>query len=325
MKTTFPPQRFVQHTPRIGTVVCCLMLLGSLHKLEAIPATFTPVSPYSVTVNIYAYDQKTGVTDGSGGASSFSPGGGTFSGTNTPDFLSIPPAVILTNNPPFAGNYVDPNSSISFNPAGNPTFSGMMLYLNNPYTQPEELRIDWHASYLVLTSGSVPNVSVTISGNCDNYYAVAGEETIIGTNTLGNYSEYTAGPLNNSFTTSPLGPGPWYGVSLNGSFGVTIPLNFTAGLPLEGGSVMYVMGYFDLVVDPGTLQVQISTVPPPALGIGTYSNEPVVFFPTATGTNYNLQMTTNLLTGAWVTVTNGIPFSGVLITNAPSPAFFRLQ
>jgi alpha-tubulin suppressor-like RCC1 family protein len=69
----------------------------------------------------------------------------------------------------------------------------------------------------------------------------------------------------------------------------------------------------------------IVTVPPPALGISTYSNLPVIFFPTATGTTYVLQMTTNLASGNWVTVTNGIPFSGLQITNAPSPAFFRLQ
>jgi hypothetical protein len=36
-------------------------------------------------------------------------------------------------------------------------------------------------------------------------------------------------------------------------------------------------------------------------------------------------MTTNLTSGNWVTVTNGIPFSGVQITNAPGTAFFRLH
>lgn len=65
---------------------------------------------------------------------------------------------------------------------------------------------------------------------------------------------------------------------------------------------------------------------PPALGISTYSGDlPTVFFPTATGTNFVLQMTTNLTSPNWVTVTNGVPFSGVEITNPPSNAFFRLQ
>lgn len=64
---------------------------------------------------------------------------------------------------------------------------------------------------------------------------------------------------------------------------------------------------------------------PPALAISTYSNQPAVFFPTATGTNFVLQMTTNLASGNWVSVTNGIPISGLIITNPPAAAFFRLQ
>jgi sugar lactone lactonase YvrE len=66
--------------------------------------------------------------------------------------------------------------------------------------------------------------------------------------------------------------------------------------------------------------------PAPALGISTYSGQPAVFFPTATGTNYVLQMTTNLSPPInWVTVTNGIPISGIIITNPPTAAFFRLH
>ena len=69
-----------------------------------------------------------------------------------------------------------------------------------------------------------------------------------------------------------------------------------------------------------------STYPtPPNLGMSTYSNQPAVFFPTATGSNFVLQMTTNLATGNWVAVTNGIPISGLVITNPPNNVFFRLH
>jgi hypothetical protein len=44
----------------------------------------------------------------------------------------------------------------------------------------------------------------------------------------------------------------------------------------------------------------------------------------ASGTNYLLQMSTNLASGNWVTVSNGIPISGLIITNPPANAFFRL-
>jgi hypothetical protein len=71
--------------------------------------------------------------------------------------------------------------------------------------------------------------------------------------------------------------------------------------------------------------------PLPPLGIAAYSNRPVLFFPlpasfpTSVGTNFVLQMTTNLGSSNWVNVTNGISFICVQITNAPSNAFFRLK
>lgn len=65
--------------------------------------------------------------------------------------------------------------------------------------------------------------------------------------------------------------------------------------------------------------------PPPPLGITTYSNQPVVIFPAATGSGYVVQMTTNLASSIWITAPNGVPFSGVQFTNAPPNVFFRLQ
>jgi uncharacterized repeat protein (TIGR03803 family) len=77
--------------------------------------------------------------------------------------------------------------------------------------------------------------------------------------------------------------------------------------------------------DNGYGAVFVLTIPPPpAPGISTYNNQPAVFFPAAVN-NYVVQMTTNLASGNWVTVTNGIPINGLLITNAPNQAFFRLQ
>jgi len=65
--------------------------------------------------------------------------------------------------------------------------------------------------------------------------------------------------------------------------------------------------------------------PSPALGITTYGNQPMVFYPAGLGINHVLQMTTNLASPNWVTVTNSVPCTAALITNAPSNAFFRLQ
>jgi hypothetical protein len=73
-----------------------------------------------------------------------------------------------------------------------------------------------------------------------------------------------------------------------------------------------------------TVWLNTSVKPAPPLGITTVSSLPVVVW-TASATNFVLQMTTNLASGNWVTVTNGIPFIGVQLTNAPGTAFFRLH
>src|SRR5450756_607790 len=63
----------------------------------------------------------------------------------------------------------------------------------------------------------------------------------------------------------------------------------------------------------------------PQLDIGLYSNQPGVLFPAIpTAINYGLMLTTNLSSGNWVVVSNGIPFTGLQITNAPNPVFFRI-
>jgi hypothetical protein len=50
---------------------------------------------------------------------------------------------------------------------------------------------------------------------------------------------------------------------------------------------------------------------PPALGIIEVSKLPVVIWPSS-GTNFVLRMTTHLTSGNRVTITNGIPFLGLL-------------
>ena len=102
-------------------------------------------------------------------------------------------------------------------------------------------------------------------------------------------------------------------------------------LYLKRDGSLWAMGYnFDGELGDGTYsntnlpeQIVAGQIPP-ALGITTAGGLPVMVWP-ASATNYVLQMTTNLATGNWVTVTNGVPFSGLQITNAPGTAFFRLQ
>lgn len=219
------------------------------------------------------------------------------------------------------------NGSATFNLGANPTGAGgLTLTLNNPTAAPDEVRLDWTAIY-VNNSGSgasIFNLTANISGtgiSSGFYYALAGGEAI-----YYNGVTYTA-YVGNGYTHAGLGPGPWYGANISTtSYSGSQTVSFSAGGPfVANGDTFTVQGYLDLVVDPGSITVQLQTAPPPGLGIGIYSNSPVVYFPTSPGTNYVLQMTTNLVTGPWVAVTNGVPFTGVEITNAPSPSFFRLH
>jgi uncharacterized repeat protein (TIGR03803 family) len=55
----------------------------------------------------------------------------------------------------------------------------------------------------------------------------------------------------------------------------------------------------------------------------TASNQAVVFWP-AWALNYTLQTTTNLASGPWATVSNGVPVAGVQVTNTGPASYFRL-
>jgi uncharacterized repeat protein (TIGR03803 family) len=68
------------------------------------------------------------------------------------------------------------------------------------------------------------------------------------------------------------------------------------------------------------------TLPPPALQVATAGGAPVVFWQND-GFQRTVQTTTNLKSGKWTTVSNGLPLVGLQVTNAASQpqAFFRLQ
>ena len=53
------------------------------------------------------------------------------------------------------------------------------------------------------------------------------------------------------------------------------------------------------------------------------TNQTVIFWP-VWALNYTLQSTTNLATGTWVTASNGVPVSGLQLTNSAPAMFYRL-
>jgi hypothetical protein len=69
--------------------------------------------------------------------------------------------------------------------------------------------------------------------------------------------------------------------------------------------------------------VASNSVPPPLVRTSV-SGSPVLVWP-ASAMNYSLQLNTNPPSGSWQAASNGTPFTGLQVTNAPGNAFFRLH
>jgi hypothetical protein len=325
MNTSLPSGISTRLSHQAALSVCCLLFLFAFAR----PAQGGFTQGLGTNVySLYAYDGTSFTVYGTDPDPLGPFGGGAlpyptfFFGTGTGTVPPTGPVTVTAVGVP---------ASATFTLGNNPTgVGGITLALNNPNTVPDEVRLDWCTFYINSSGSSIPipgflaNVSGTMTG-VGSYWELAGGETI-----FYNSSTYTASTASIGgvpYLFGPAGAGPWIGAAGPGAFSTTTATMSFAPVPvIANGSTFSVVGYLDLIVDPGTVQVQIlPLVAPPALGICTYSNSPVVFYPSDPGTNFALYMTTNLTTGTWVPVTNGIPFTAVQITNPPNPVFFRLQ
>jgi hypothetical protein len=119
----------------------------------------------------------------------------------------------------------------------------------------------------------------------------------------------------------------------------SLPANLTlATNGLLSGTLAADSGTFDFTVEvadslggiynqPLSLDIVTTNLPPLTVGTSTSTNgeQIIVLWPASAGTNFTVQMTTNLLTGPWVPATNGVPSIAYTFTNNLPAAFFRLQ
>jgi hypothetical protein len=148
------------------------------------------------------------------------------------------------------------------------------------------------------------------------YTLAAGATTTVTTNVNGSNLSYTG------ITT------PAVLAAYTGSSGIiTFTISTLTGASIYGGG-----GVITATNDPvvsAVVEVIFHYAPPlpipPTPGVAVYNKSPAVFFPTLGNGNFVLQMNTNLASTNWVTVTNYIPLTGFLVTNAPKNAFFRLH
>ena len=74
-----------------------------------------------------------------------------------------------------------------------------------------------------------------------------------------------------------------------------------------------------------TVLLNLTPFPPaPFLGICSGGSGQTALFWPASATNYILQTSTNLNSGIWTPVTNGMPIIGVIVSNTSPQSFFRL-
>jgi hypothetical protein len=119
----------------------------------------------------------------------------------------------------------------------------------------------------------------------------------------------------------------------------SLPANLTLSIGgLLSGTLAADSGTFDFTVEaadslggiynqPLSLNIVTTNLPPLTVGTSTSTNgeQIIVLWPVSAGTNFTVQMTTNLATGPWVPATNGVLSIAYTFTNNLPAAFFKLQ
>ena len=135
------------------------------------------------------------------------------------------------------------------------------------------------------------------------------------------YGVTFAGGVSNNGTVFKITPG--------GAFRSLGSFNDSTGINPNGLTLARDGNFYGTTESGGTsskgIFFKFALPPQPGLAVSIYSNQPAIFFPASNSVPFVLQMSTNLASGNWTDVTNGIPIAGVIVTNPPPNAFFRLN
>jgi hypothetical protein len=241
---------------RQATAIFCAwaLLLASAHLA---PAQFSATAG----TNAYNYSDYNATPAATDGLQVQAP----YTGTPLPypGVPSVSPGpTISTSDPNFAATITGASASASGNIGGGatPYGSGITVTLDNPNPgDAAEVRLDWFSTF-TYTGGpfSPTGITAIIMGNTLGYYAVAGGEVI---DDNGNLS--TATLAGNGFSPAPLNPSAtWFGAVNSGPIITSDSGSFTP-LTINNGDTIEVQGFLDLVVDPGSVQVELETTPEP--------------------------------------------------------------
>ena len=124
---------------------------------------------------------------------------------------------------------------------------------------------------------------------------------------------------------------PPYNWSINsGSLPANLSLSgsgLISGTASVSGAYNFTVQVTDSIGGVATQPLSLSVVNanPPPLVITSSGSKIFILWPSSAGTNFTLEMTTNLATGPWVPATNGVPQTAYLFTNSAPAVFYRLQ
>jgi hypothetical protein len=254
MKTLSVPQLFIHRSCQIRTLVVLSLLFASIGLVQAQWTVFPGTNEF----NVYTYSPVNGI-DGSSGASSTDPAA---QGMPLPtyEYMTYGTAMPVGNS----FTYSDLYDSVNF-VGSNPMAIGTSLNVTYAGAGQAELRVDWMGNYQNTSGGplTLPAAfSINIQGLDNVYAAVAGQEMFLGP--AGAFT-VTIPSLGGPF---PMPNGPWYGTTTPGTYNLTDnTFNAAGNYPqiIGNGGTVEVYGYLDLVVDPGTITVEITPVPEPGV------------------------------------------------------------
>ena len=179
--------------------------------------------------------------------------------------------------------------------------------------------------FTVQASDGVHTTNVQFSLSISNALQIATTTLPNGTNGL-NYSQQLQAAAG-----VPFGGGVPYSWSVSsGSLPANLNLatnGLLSGMAAASGTFYFSVQAVDSLGGFTTqpLSLTLITTNAPPLSIGAAGGQIFVLWPASAGTNFVLQMTTNLATGPWVPATNGVPQNAYLFSNSAPDVFFRLQ
>jgi hypothetical protein len=209
---------------------------------------------------------------------------------------SLPSELTLASNGELAGT-----------PAGSGTFNFTVRAVDS--------NSKTNSKALSLTINPAVQVTTTTLSNGTNGAAYSQQLQASGGVPFGGASPYTW-----SWYADPDDLPPNLTLSTNG---------LLSGVPVTVGTFSFTIGANDALGANSERGFSLTIVNTnssyPPLTAGTGGGQVIVCWPLSWGTNYTLEMTTNLETGPWVPATSGVPMAAFTFTNNLPAAFFRVR